>query len=424
MTEYTEYIYLVQPREFIKTKENIYKIGKTKQENLKRICSYDNGTTLICQFKCDGCDKLERELIKLFKEKYELRKDIGNEYFEGNCDDMRDDILNYIKNGNIMDVDEEGENENYNEEGKEDDYRLDEIKEMFPCYKDDECFGGKKKLVKICIEENENINASIGRNLKGTYLSVHYIKYKIPYMKYINISTEGESNYWNKLLNKKIIKKNEIYDMSNKQFINKLIKYKNKLTIDVETISDIIKKFKIYKDTCCNIEYTIDNIILNNCILNKEILCDYFDFSYDYFDCINTTIYIDFATCDIVDDKLQSVKGEQVINIMKLNNITFDYAFLRKYTPYIIDVNDNGYYLFNRDYQIIDITEKKYSIENWKGNRIYLYNDSSNPIRYCHTCKKFKKLFKDMILKYNTITSNKTCMNMNEKTQMILNLFI
>ena len=48
-----------------------------------------------------------------------------------------------------MDVDEEGENENDNEEGKEDDYRLDETKEMFPCYKDDECFGGKKKLVKI-----------------------------------------------------------------------------------------------------------------------------------------------------------------------------------------------------------------------------------------------------------------------------------
>jgi len=31
------YIYLLQEREFIKTKENIYKLGKTKQENLKRI---------------------------------------------------------------------------------------------------------------------------------------------------------------------------------------------------------------------------------------------------------------------------------------------------------------------------------------------------------------------------------------------------
>jgi hypothetical protein len=426
----TEYIYLVQPREFIKTKENIYKIGKTKQENLKRISGYDNGTILICQFKCDDCDKLEKKLIKLFKEKFELQKDIGNEYFKGNCDDMRDVIFNYIRNGwteNIIEVEEDNNKEEDEEEGgskEEDDYRLDEIKVIFPCYKDDECFGGKKKLVKICIEENENINSRIGggKIRKGTYLSVHYINYKIPYMKYINISTKGESNYWNKLLNKKIIVKNEIYDMNNKQFINKQIKYKNKITIDVETISDIIKKFKIYKDTCCNIEYIVNNIILNNCILNDEIYCNYFDFSYENIDCIDTTIYIDFHTCDIVDGKLQSVKGEQVINIMKLANITFDYAFLRKYTPYMIDVNENGYYIYNRDYQIIDINDVKYSIENWKSNCIYLYNDGTNPIRSCHTEKKFKKLFKDMMINYNNITSNKTCMNMNEKTQMILNL--
>ena len=29
------YIYLLQEREFLKTNENIYKIGKTMQENLK-----------------------------------------------------------------------------------------------------------------------------------------------------------------------------------------------------------------------------------------------------------------------------------------------------------------------------------------------------------------------------------------------------
>lgn len=33
----TQYIYLLQEREFIKTNENIYKIGKTKQENCKRF---------------------------------------------------------------------------------------------------------------------------------------------------------------------------------------------------------------------------------------------------------------------------------------------------------------------------------------------------------------------------------------------------
>lgn len=103
----TEYIYLMQKREFIKTKENIYKIGKTKQENLKRITNYDNGSILICQFKCNDCDKLEKKLIALFREKYELQKEIGNEYFKGNCDDMRDDIYNYITDENIIEEDRE-----------------------------------------------------------------------------------------------------------------------------------------------------------------------------------------------------------------------------------------------------------------------------------------------------------------------------
>tara|TARA_Y100000389_G_scaffold200850_1_gene242198 strand:+ start:3998 stop:5362 length:1365 start_codon:yes stop_codon:yes gene_type:complete len=107
----SEYIYLLQKREFIKTKENIYKIGKTKQENLKRIGNYDKGSILICQFKCNDCDKLEKKLIRLFRERYELQKDIGNEYFKGNCNDMRDDIYYVIKNENIIENREEFHNE-------------------------------------------------------------------------------------------------------------------------------------------------------------------------------------------------------------------------------------------------------------------------------------------------------------------------
>ena len=42
-----EFIYLIKEREFIKTKEHIYKIGKTKQENLQRIKSYPNGSILL-----------------------------------------------------------------------------------------------------------------------------------------------------------------------------------------------------------------------------------------------------------------------------------------------------------------------------------------------------------------------------------------
>jgi hypothetical protein len=66
----TEYIYLLQESELIRLNEPIYKIGKTKQENLKRIQNYPNGTRLLLQIICNDCDNSEKELIQLFKNKY------------------------------------------------------------------------------------------------------------------------------------------------------------------------------------------------------------------------------------------------------------------------------------------------------------------------------------------------------------------
>lgn len=92
----SEYIYLLQEREFIKCTEPIYKIGKTKQENLKRLCHYPKGSKLIIQVVCTDCDTLEKQLISLFTQKYELQKHIGNEYFKGNYIEMRRDIFKHI----------------------------------------------------------------------------------------------------------------------------------------------------------------------------------------------------------------------------------------------------------------------------------------------------------------------------------------
>lgn len=393
---------MLQTREFIKTNENIYKIGKTKQENLKRICNYDNGTILICQFKCNNCDKLEKKLITLFRDKYELQKDIGNEYFKGNCDDMRDDIYNYIKNKNIIEDEEEciikDDDENIyhyypNEE------QLNEIKEKFPCYKDDECFGGKQKLVKICIEEN----------IHGTVLSVYFINDKFLYDIQRNISSEDESKYYNKLINKQIIIKNEIYDMNNKQFINKLIKSKIKISIRSENINDIIEKYNLYKDRWSKYAYIVDNIILNNCIVNDVIYCDYID----------NNLYIEFTIIPCCDDikpwSHENIKKE--IRIMKINDKIYDYALLRKYTPYFMEFKDNEYYFYNRDYEVIDKNEKKYSIENWNGKRIYF--DGKIGLIF----NKDKNKFKNYIERINNHISNMICMNMNENTQIILNLY-
>jgi hypothetical protein len=86
------YIYILQAREFIKTKEPIYKIGKSKQLNLGRFSQYPNGSVLYFQLVVPDCDKLEKILIRQFKGKYIQRTDIGTEYFQGDVFKMIDDI--------------------------------------------------------------------------------------------------------------------------------------------------------------------------------------------------------------------------------------------------------------------------------------------------------------------------------------------
>ena len=48
---------------------------------------------LLLHIKCDDCDCNEKDIIKLFKTKYKHRKEIGNEYFEGDSKEMIKDII-------------------------------------------------------------------------------------------------------------------------------------------------------------------------------------------------------------------------------------------------------------------------------------------------------------------------------------------
>ena len=94
----TNYIYLLQEREFIKTTENIYKVGRTKKENHLRFNQYPKGSILLFQMICNHCENIEGLIIKIFKDKFNQRKDIGNEYFEGDYHMMIDIIYSEIKN--------------------------------------------------------------------------------------------------------------------------------------------------------------------------------------------------------------------------------------------------------------------------------------------------------------------------------------
>lgn len=103
----THYIYLLKEREFEKTNENIFKLGKTKQLNLKRITNYPNGTILLYQENCIDCDDMEKRIINIFKSKFKNRSDIGYEYFEGDPVEMKkiinEEILHEYNRNKIID---------------------------------------------------------------------------------------------------------------------------------------------------------------------------------------------------------------------------------------------------------------------------------------------------------------------------------
>lgn len=75
------HLYLIKEREFLKTNENVFKIGKTR--NIRnRMPAYPKNSLLYVSFHHPDIDSCEKVLIRDFTERYKLRTDIGAEYFE------------------------------------------------------------------------------------------------------------------------------------------------------------------------------------------------------------------------------------------------------------------------------------------------------------------------------------------------------
>ena len=90
------YIYVIIEREFIKTNESIYKIGKTGQEKFKRFNQYPKNSILLYYQKCDDYENMERIILERLKSKFVQKKNIGNEYFNGNIIDIVKEIVKLI----------------------------------------------------------------------------------------------------------------------------------------------------------------------------------------------------------------------------------------------------------------------------------------------------------------------------------------
>ena len=96
----TNYIYLLHVREFIKSKENVYKVGMTTKKNFERFNQYPKGSDLLFQMRCNDCRIVETLILKKFMNTFKQRREYGNEYFEGDYKDMIDIIYLTIKDEN------------------------------------------------------------------------------------------------------------------------------------------------------------------------------------------------------------------------------------------------------------------------------------------------------------------------------------
>jgi hypothetical protein len=90
------YLYLLREREFIKTNELIFKVGKTTQNLYQRINKYPKDSELIMAIRVADCHTAETALLKELRRKYIQRRDIGHEYFEGEQQEFMKELSKFI----------------------------------------------------------------------------------------------------------------------------------------------------------------------------------------------------------------------------------------------------------------------------------------------------------------------------------------
>lgn len=87
-----EYIYLLIECELIKSRKNIFKVGRTSQYKFMRFNTYPRGSRLLLYKICSDSVECEKTILTLFKQKYVQVKTLGREYFYGEYLDMMKDI--------------------------------------------------------------------------------------------------------------------------------------------------------------------------------------------------------------------------------------------------------------------------------------------------------------------------------------------
>jgi hypothetical protein len=398
-----EYIYLLQEREAIRLNEPVYKVGKTKQENLKRISSYPNGTELLIQIKCDNCDAIEKDLIKLFKEKYEQKTDMGTEYFEGDSNEMIKDIYKAVFKDDSVESCIQYRNK-----------MIIKISEVFPCYKNDESFGGNKKYIIIKKINNQYVVYYIIPNLDEMCTNYDIENIDVIDTFSFNENVADKLQYFKLLITKNIIFLNTIYDINSTKFIEKINNLKFKIKLEnYDEFKEYITNSEYY---CCKIHEKIRNYLMNNMIINDKLFVT-IAIKND-----TENIFKKFKNLNNDFDNFSIDVGIDDYNIIYLIKINAKYyendTYLRKYIPYLIRCDiENNYYILNRDYEYIGLNTKYIEDEKERKSEFYLFNDATSPFQN-------KQNFSLLYNNYKSIITNnvlKKCLNSNKFTEDIIN---
>lgn len=230
--------YIIQEREFLNLNQDIYKIGKTTQEGLKRTNQYPKGSKIILFMEVQNCHEFENKVKNLFDKKYIHRKDIGSEYYEGDKEQMIKDFID-IKN-NLINFDESQpilkhknqilvENQIYY-------YPQAELEKFY-------------EILQLGIQKFNDINKS---SIVYNYDRIHM--FMNTYIKILNwyCNTDEEINIKKELIN---IKTKIEYDALEYNILTGVINFIFTLEIDIENINDN-EKDNIIKNTILFYSYS------------------------------------------------------------------------------------------------------------------------------------------------------------------------
>jgi hypothetical protein len=416
----SQYIYLLQEREFIKTKENIYKVGMTEKENHKRFNQYPKGSILLCQLICDNCKNIEKIVLKLFKQNFKQRKDIGNEYFEGDYKIMIDIIYSTIKN------EKEGcENDNLTEDEEEEGCENNKLTEeensvyQIKTYEDFIKFNEISEII-ITNKKGEGL-----LRFKGQLWRKFYDKTRLDF-------DEDNMEYLLGFLEKnqpelmKMVRPNNTL-VSWREMMNLIHKYQNKVTKEIINWDEYRKLDEIEKDhysySSKQDEYTFIDVEYDNNSIIQDIIKKYYLKSFDLYDLkyyeyvfpkSNTSSSVEYVILDclnftftnvddLINNKILTEKdsGERHICVKDIVNVDIVDSILNSLlsTEIKLQYKKLVYNLFVRqeEHQLLFYDYNECLLTTWITDTLYSISNTkfyTNSCDYYENKTEFKKLLK------------------------------